>query len=192
MIRRTFALLVFCGFIQLAGCSSHPKTDLTAIRAGFIGTETRGLSLPFYEADVLAACDPPLGWKPDPLKTSPSHTHQVWASATGDSAYGVIHFELPLPIGLNLALSGFIKQMKTTEGDATLISKEYDAKKDAIRFVADGGPYRIRAVLTVAGWEGWAIYAGTLRNRPINQNELDLAERAREYTKVGRPADSGK
>ena len=44
----------------------------------------------------------------------------------------------------------------------------------------------------VDGFEGWAIYAGTLRNQQIMEDELDMAIRAREHTKVGRPENPGK
>jgi hypothetical protein len=74
--------------------------------------------------------------------------------------------------------------MKQTEGDATLISQEDDDKLPGIRFVAEGGRYRIRANLLVNGFEGWAIYAGTLRGRSTNDAELLLAQGAREQTRI--------
>jgi hypothetical protein len=43
----------------------------------------------------------------------------------------------------------------------------------------------VRTNLFVDGFTGWAVYAGTLRAFPINQAELELAERAREDTVVG-------
>jgi hypothetical protein len=169
------------------GCSDHPKPDLTQIRAQWKSPDTRGLTLPVFNADVVAVCDPPIGWKPDPLKVSASHIHEVWLSPTGATAYGVIFFHMPLPAGLNLALSGFISEMKTTEGEATLLSREDDPKLPGIRFVAEGGLYQIHANLIVDGWEGWAVYAGTFRSKPIVLSELDTAVRARENTHVGRP-----
>jgi hypothetical protein len=169
------------------GCCSQPRPDLNQIRSGWKTPDTRGLTLPVFDPDVVAICDPPIGWKPDPLKVSPNHTHQVWLSPTGATAYGVIHFTMPLPVGLNLALTGFLSEMKTTEGQATLISRHDDPALPGIRFVAEGGLYRIRANLIVDGWEGWAVYAGTFRSRPILAEELDTAIRARENTHVGRP-----
>ena len=168
-----------------SGCASSPKTNLDKIRADWSGPETRGLTLPYYDKDVEAICDPPIGWKADPLKTSSSHIHQVWLSPTGASAYGVIYFKLPLPVGENLALSGFLDQMKDTEGDSTLIERHEDPKLPGIRFVADGGLYRIRVNFIVATWEGWAVYAGSLRGKPVVADELDLAVRAREHTYMG-------
>jgi len=91
---------------------------------------------------------------------------------------------MPLPVGDNFALYGFIRQMKQTEGDATLISQENDDKLPGIRFVAEGGRYRIRANLITSGSEGWAIYAGTLRGRPTDDAELILAQNAREQTRI--------
>jgi hypothetical protein len=130
-------------------------------------------------------CIPPLHWKPDPLKQSSTHTHEVWLSPTGRTAYGVIYFHLPLPVGHDLALWGFLNQMRASEGEATLIEKKWDPNLGALRFVAEGGQYTVRTNLFVHGFSGWAVYAGTLRAYPVDQAELELAERAREDTAVG-------
>jgi hypothetical protein len=169
------------------GCRSSPKPDVRALQNGWGGPGTAGLMVPFFDPDVKAVCTPPLGWKVQPLKTSENHEHEVWLSPTGDTAYGVIHFTIPLPVGEGLALAGFLSQMKKTEGEANLLSRKDDSSLPGIRFVASGGIYVIRANLMVATWEGWAVYAGTLKTGPVLQNELDLAIRARESTKVGRP-----
>jgi len=174
--------MLAAGLVFLSGCACSPKTDLTKIRAGWFGPETAGLTFPFYDADVNAVCDPPIGWKAERLKTGNNHVHQVWLSATGATAYGVIHFTLPLPVGQNMALSGFLNQMKDTEGDCTLVERHDDPNLPGIRFVAEGGLYRIRTNFIVVGW---AVYAGTLRGKPVMAGELDLAVRARERTRVG-------
>jgi hypothetical protein len=173
----------------VCGCSSAPDAKWGPSDAQIALAHASGLRTPTADTDVMALVMPPRGWRADPLKTSPSHKHQVWVSPTGDTAYGVIHFQMPLPVGVNFALYGFIRQMKQTEGDATLISQEDDDKLPGIRFVAEGGRYRIRANLLVNGFEGWAIYAGTLRGRPTDDAELILAQHAREQTKV-HPGDS--
>ena len=97
----------------------------------------------------------------------------------------MIHFDLPLPVGHELALRGFLKQMRKTEGEATLLSKRWDSDLHALRFTATGGPHTIRSSLFVRGFDGWAIYAGTLKNETIEPAELELAERAREHTRFG-------
>src|SRR5918992_1040717 len=81
-----------------AGCQSkysnlpiyHPPAMQTVSEAA--------LSEPQAHASVDGVCVPPIGWKIEPLKTSKDHTHQVWLSPTGKTAYGVIHFRLPLPV----------------------------------------------------------------------------------------------
>jgi hypothetical protein len=182
--------LVSCAFIWVGGCSSQ-KTDLKKLQTHWGEGDTAGLTLPSYNKDVETIVDPPVGWKPDPLKTSQNHVHQVWLSPTTNTAYGVIHFQMPLPVGADLALSGFLSQMKKTEGDATLLERHDDPNLPGIRFVARGGLYTIRANLIVRGWEGWAVYAGTQRGKPIDPIELDFATRAREHTHIGRPENSG-
>lgn len=169
----------------LAGCSTARPNNPQTLQT------LPGLTRPTYDHDVNAICDPPLGWKPDPLKVNSNHTHQAWLSPTRDTAYGVIHFQMPLPLGVGVALSGFLSNMKRTEGSADLLWKENDPNLPGIRFMAAGGIYCIRCNLIVDGWEGWACYAGTLRAKPINQEELDLAQRARDHTRVGRPAGLG-
>lgn len=170
----------------VAACCSAPKPV-----TGQIGLSTAGLSVPFFDPDVNAVCDPPVGWKPQALKTTPNHKDQVWLSPTGDTAYGVIHFRMPFPVGQNLAFIGFLKQMKKTQGEATLLDRRDDPSLPGIRFIAQGGIYVIRANLLAAAWDGWAVYAGTLKSGPILPNELDFAIRAREHTRVGRLQDPG-
>ena len=180
-------------FAAMGGCGSHPLAppgwgdtpDAIAL------AKASGLQAPRANLDVMALVMPPRGWRADLLKSTAKHKHQVWVSPTGDTAYGVIHFQMPLPVGNGLALMGFISQMKDTEGDATLVSQENDDKLPGIRFVAEGGRYRIRTNLITNGFEGWAIYAGTLRGRPDNDAELPLAQKAREQTKI-HLGDSGK
>ncbi len=169
------------------GCSQRPKPNLNQIRAQWKSPDTRDLTLPTFDGDVVAVCDPPVGWKPKALKVGANNVRQTWVSPTGSTAYGVIFFKLPLPAGLNLVLAGFLNEMKATEGQATLISRQDDPNLPGLRFVAEGGLHRIRANLIVDGWEGWAVYAGTFRSRPVVENELETAIRARENTHVGRP-----
>jgi hypothetical protein len=186
---RTFSPVVaLCAVALLAignGCAHQTHVNPADVRNQFTGPSTRGLTQPFYDPDVQAFCDPPIGWKPDVLKQNATHVHQVWHSPTGATAYGVIHFKLPLPVGENLALQGFMAHMKETEGQATLIEQHHDAQLPGIRFVAEGGKYRIRANLIVGDWEGWAIYAGTFVSQKPIESELDEAVRAREHTRVG-------
>jgi hypothetical protein len=177
--------LAFWAAAMLGGCASSPPAPPWGPTAAQITlAHASGLQTPKANLDVMAIVMPPRGWRADPLKSNEKHKHQVWVSPTGDTAYGVIHFQMPLPVGDSLALMGFIHQMKDTEGDATLVSREDDDSLPGIRFVAEGGIYRIRANLITDGLLGWAIYAGTLRGRPVNVAELILAQKAREQTKV--------
>ena len=105
-----------------------------------------------------------------------------WLSPTGRTAYGVIHFSLPLPVGHELALWGFLREMRRSEGEAQLLSKGWDANSGLMRFVAQGGLYLVRSNLFVTGRQGWVCYAGTLKKEPIEPDELALAEIAREHT----------
>jgi hypothetical protein len=146
-----------------------------------------GLSPPAPIESVEAIAVPPLSWRMEPLKKSDRHTHQVWISPTGNTAYGIIRARMPLPFGPELALVGFLREMRRTEGQATLISRQTDPDLPGIRFVAEGGRYRIRVKLMSHAWTAWAVYAGTLRGKDELPDELSLAERAREATLIGLP-----
>lgn len=145
-----------------------------------------GLTTPAPLAAVEAVVAPPVGWKPDPLKASDRHNHQVWISPSGNTAYGIIRFKMPLPVGAELALRhGFMPEMRRTEGEARLLSSRRDPSLPGVRFVAEGGLYRLRSNMITRGWRGWAVYAGTIRKAEIVPDELALAELAREHTTVG-------
>lgn len=139
---------------------------------------------PFTPVDAVV--DPPVGWKPDELKTSDQHTHQVWLSPTGKTAYGVIHFGLPLPVPATWILGPFLSEMKKSEGEATLIGSPLkDDALPGVRFTVEGGDYKMRVNLICKGFRAWAVYAGTLRKEEEIPAELELAERARDKTQVG-------
>lgn len=146
-----------------------------------------GLNPPMADRAVDAWCDPPVGWRLEPIKSDSRHTHQIWKSPTGSTAYGVIEMYLPFPVGPDLILWGFLDNMRKKEGSAELISKEPDPNLPGTRFVVEGGLYKIRVNLIIQGWRAWAVYAGTLRERAVNAEELKLAEAAREHTHVALP-----
>ena len=131
--------------------------------------------------DVQALVSPPKGWQVEPLKQSENHRHQVWLSPTGRTAYGVIFIRLPLPVGQELALWGFMREMRRSEGEANLISKQWDPNLSATRFVAEGGLYRVRVNLFVDGWSAWAVYAGL----GYQVNEKLTLEAAYRYISLG-------
>lgn len=175
--------------VVAAGCGAKAAPRMPAAMERRLAT-TQGLTARVPMRAVEAQVDPPQGWIAQPLRSSPRHTHQIWLSPSGSTAYGIIRFELPLPVGPDIVLWYFMREMRREHGDAVLIDKRQDPVFDGIYFIADGGPYRIRTSLLTRGWRGWAIYSGTLRNKPINQEELEIAERAREYTVPGLEAAS--
>jgi len=162
--------------LVLLGCTSKRAPQTIA----------RDAVNPYYSAALDATVAPPAGWVIDPGKTMISPAQLVWISPTGSTAYGVIHFSLPLPVGHELALWGFLREMKKSEGEARLLDQRWDENRQCLRFVAQGGQYTVRTNLRVRGFNGWAAYAGTLRQREVNPDELTAAENARERTSFGR------
>lgn len=144
----------------------------------------RDLSPPQPNADVLARVTPPVGWKPDPIKSSDRHTHEVWISPTGSTAYGVSHFShfLLFLASDDRVLAEVLKGMQQTSGATQLLSSQKDKQIDGLRFVANAGPYTVHGNLIRHGTDGWVVYAGTLRDKPVVREELKLAELARDRT----------
>ena len=173
--------------VLLGGCSAQPK-NLSTLPPGFY--YAAGLNSPTPVESVKSLCTPPRDWKAEPLKSSDLHTHQVWISPTGNTAYGVIHFKLPIPVGANVVHWEFLREMKKRTGEATEFEVRNDPSLPGLRFVCEGGLYKMRVNLTASGFDSWAAYAGTLRTAPENPAELDLAVKARENTQFGIPDEA--
>jgi hypothetical protein len=190
------ALFAFAALLN--GChSGAPSYDDAAVTAGARLAATSAsdaasdvsdddFSGPFAVSELEAVVIPPVGWEADPIKRSRNHAHQAWLSPSRRTAYGVIRINLPLPfIGPDTVLPRFIEQMRESEGEARLISRRSDPRLPGIRFVAEGGEYRLRANLVTRGFRAWAVYAGTLRGQDEVLEELKLAEISRESTRIG-------
>lgn len=164
--------IVLFQLLLLIGCAQHTRNFTPATKPSGQIVQT-----------VSARCYPPEAWKPEPLKSSDRHTHQIWISPTGHTAYGVAHFTLPIPVGGDIVLFFFLQEMKNHEGEAHLLSKQWDAS--TLHFKAQGGHYTVRANLQVRGLEGWIAYAGTRTDETVIPSELDQAAAARDQTQFG-------
>jgi hypothetical protein len=191
---------LFAVALVAAGCHSAPHSgDDAAVFAGARLTASPtavsdassdvaddAFAEPFADSELEAVVIPPAGWEPDPIKRSRTHAHQAWLSPSRRTAYGVIRINLPLPfVGPDTVLPRFLEQMRQTEGEARLLSRYNDPRLPGIRFVAEGGQYRLRANLITRGFRAWAVYAGTLRGQDEVPEELQLAEMSREETRIG-------
>jgi len=88
------------------------------------------------------------------------------------------------------APAGLLKaEMRRLEQSASVLSKEDDPELPGIRFVAESQIHKVRVNLITHGFRGWALYAGTFAGKAENKAELELAERAREASSPGLPAD---
>jgi hypothetical protein len=182
MFTRMFFLTAFA---VSAGCSHSPaQPDRIPTAVQIQSAVTDGLTAPAPDDSLKAVVVPPIGWKPEPPKVDEKHRHQIWLSPSGNTAYGIIYFKLPLPVGLNITLDGIMRQMKATEGEGNLLDRKDDDQLPGIRFTAQGGQYLIRAYLVVDGFHGWMVYAGTKRKFPVNEAELKTATDARDQTRV--------
>jgi hypothetical protein len=178
-IMRLTVLLTVVSLLATVGCASNKPSSQAALETAAATGGGEAVHT------VEAVCYPPQGWTAEPLKKSGRHSHQVWLSPTGETAYGVIHFSLPLPVGPDFVLRAFIREMQKQEGAADLLGKHSDPHLPGLRFEARGQLYHLWGNLVVRGFEGWAVYAGSRSGRPICETELQLAATAREATRVG-------
>lgn len=175
-----------------AGAATATKTPSTAPSTL---PSIADLSAPYAINALEAVVDPPVGWRRDKSDVDARHAHFVWLSPSGDTAYGVVLMNLPIPVGPDIVLWAFLNQMRKSDRQADLLRRENAPDLPGLRFVAESGKYRIRANLTVRTWRAWAVYAGTIRARPVNSPELRLAEQARDGTRMttadtaGRPVN---
>jgi hypothetical protein len=179
--RTTLGLYLACLALPLV-CAACQEQRPPAAR---LAVELTGLAGPESVAAVAAECAPPWGWIAQPAESSRQHAQELWVSPTGDTAYGVIQMHLPFPLSGGLVLWAFLNEMRRRQGEAQLLARSDDPALPGLRFVAEGGEFKLRANLILRGSSAWAIYAGTRRSRPENHAELALAERAREATNVG-------
>jgi hypothetical protein len=135
--------------------------------------------------ELDATVDPPPGWILERSDDTARYVQRVWVSPTGRTSYGVIRFNLPLPLGKEIALEGFLAQMRESEGEARLIEKHRDRAQDRLIFAAEGGRYRLDGIIVTRGFHGWVVYSGVLRNSPLALDELESAVHARENTRLG-------
>lgn len=195
----TCAALI-CGLA--CGCSSNAPTrsvvgNASRFPSGSVATtryvaQTQAPGDPEAVESVEAVCPVPAGWVAEPLKQGNNHKHQIWISPSGHTAYGVLLVSLPFPAALlptsyrlQRVLDGFLAEMKKREGRADLIERSDAPELGGIRFVAEGGQYKVHANLIVRGLRAWFVYAGTRQDESVIPDELAIAEQVRDGTKVG-------
>ena len=149
-----------------------------------------------YVDDVDARCSIPVDWIAQPLKRGANNKHQIWLSPTRHTAFGVLAASLPFPAALlpistrrNATLEGFLREMKRKEGRSELLESHEDPLLPGVRFIAEGGQYKVSASLIVHGSKAWFIYVGTQRDLTVVPEEVRAGEHAREATKVGMKID---
>jgi hypothetical protein len=92
---------------------------------------------------------------------------------------------MPIPASEDLALWGFLREMKRSEGAADLKFKQELPDHRGLQFEAVGKLYHVRGILRVSGWTGWVTYAGTRVGQTFDLKELAKAEEARDSTVFG-------
>ena len=186
-------LLLCLALLAGAGCSR------TTLRESERPTSrpVQGVGRGYFEPRVEAFVVPPRGWSLDKDKATDEHTNLTWLSPTRDTAYGVIFARVPgwVPVAFiparslhETVLNKFMEKMKEDQGEATVVSQQWNDDRDRLEFVARGTTYTLDAYLTVRGYDVWTVYRGTFTGKTASATELELAGKARDATGVGRDA----
>ena len=130
---------------------------------------------------------PPAGWAQRTNSIDERSEHITWLSPSGNTAYGTIFFKLPFPVGHEIAFTrGFLAEVRKREGEPEVLDKHWDEQLGGLRFTVRSPKYTVEAKFFVKGLRGYAVYAGTLTDLPVNEAELAEARRARESTRFAR------
>jgi hypothetical protein len=125
---------------------------------------------------------PPEGWEADPLKRDDKSVRALWVSPTKATAYGVVSFDLPLPLGPGWTLPGFIAETQRVVGPTRLVSSSKDENSGGVQFAADLPLYKLEGVLWTRGFTGWVTYVSTEKSVPLQEAEYKAATTARDET----------
>lgn len=162
------------------GCAKKYKRPAKPISAST--TSTAPTTRPIREFQkFFAEIDPPSDWRYELTSESGNHEHVTWVSPGKNTAVGILYFQMPFPVGHELAFRyGFMAEMRKKEGVANLIEKHWDPEIEGLRFTVESRYFHVEAKFFVRGMEGWAFYAGTRLNNPVNKEEFQTAKRVRE------------
>ena len=141
-----------------------------------------------YEPALEATVYPPEGWVLDERVTDRGDPHWLWLSPTGNTAYGVIRFATPVPVGRDrfgheaAFRLGYLPGMRKEENRADVLDKSWDDERAVLRFEVEGDFHTVDGLMLIRGWRGWGVYAGTNTGGVRDDAEIALAEEAREKT----------
>ena len=196
ILRLTLCAGLLAGAVVI-GCSSKPEPfPSQRRRVALASAGDESVAPATQRSDLLAFnrfsvyVSPPLGWKMKINSSDERAEHVVWNSPGGNTAFGVIYFKLPFPVGHDLAFEwGFLPEARKREGSAEVLEKYWDPSIEGLRFTVKTPRYTVEAKFFVRGSRGWAAYSGTKTTQPVNQDELRQARQAREDADFGEELD---
>jgi hypothetical protein len=164
-----------------SGCAKKykrpPKPVEVADAAGVVPSPAPIREFNQFYAEI----DPPPGWRFELTSESERHEHVTWISPGNNTAFGIVYFRMPLPVGHELAFKyGFLAEMRRKEGRAEVLEKRWDQEMEGLRFTVESRFFHVEAKFFVRGMEGWAIYAGSRLGYPVDEEEFETAQRVRE------------
>ena len=162
-----------------AGCQSAPPLSMHRLINHQAMIDFSGLgSVQQYDA-VKAQAAVPQSWKELALKRGPMYTDMQWRAPSGNTAVGVAHCRMPLPLDAR-ALVWFAKSRYAKQSEDGRVLGQWVDELNRSWFEAANNKYHVRGFIVTKGFEAWIIYSGFKTQEPSDISELALAARAME------------
>ena len=161
------------------GCQSAQPVSMNRLINHQAMIDFSGLgSLKHYD-NVKAEAAAPMSWKELVPKKTSIYTDMQWRSPSGNTAVGVAHVKMPLPLNAG-SVVWFAKQRYAKQSeDGKLIDQWVDVLGRSW-FEAENKKYHVRGFVVTKGFEAWIVYSGFKTQEPIDTSELAMAARSME------------
>lgn len=175
---------LFFGVLMLmgaggTGCQTAQPVSMNRLLHHQAMIDFAGLApLKQYEI-VKAEAAPPHSWKELVPKRTSLFTDMQWRAPSGNTAVGVAHVKMPLPLDAR-AVVWFAKQRYSKQSEGGRVIGQWVDDLGRSWFEAANNKYHVRGFVMTKGFEAWIIYSGYKSQQPTDLAELTIAARAME------------
>jgi len=171
--------ILYCLLPLLAlagGCASSHSVSTQRLLEHQAQLDFTGLKVAQDSQLIHVTSSPPQHWRSLPIQETAVYVHQQWKSPSGATGAGVVYIHLPLPMSakmlLWLARMEYSKDVKDGK-----VQKEWTDELNRPWFEGENGKYHIRGYAIVDGFSAWIVYSGYKVARPVNPEELSIANK---------------
>ena len=162
-----------------AGCQTTPSVSVPRLLNYQAMIDFSGLSSVQQYDVVKAQAAPPQSWRELVPKRSSLYTDMQWRAPSGNTAVGVAHVKMPLPLNAQ-TLVWFAKSRYAKQSEDGRVIGQWVDDLGRSWFEAENNKYHVRGYIMTKGFEAWIIYSGFKTQQPIDTSELALGARAME------------